>query len=107
MTLLVTPAQAGVQGARRGRWLWIPAFAGMTIRPGDWALVLQLHALLHAGPRPDPLAPGLQVPQPGIVWQGPAPGVDRIDGEIGRGDLVTREVLRLLQLQYLTGDEIT
>jgi REP element-mobilizing transposase RayT len=29
----VTPAKAGVQRQATGWWLWIPAFAGMTVQP--------------------------------------------------------------------------
>jgi hypothetical protein len=29
--LIVTPANAGVQGKRRILWLWVPPCAGMTI----------------------------------------------------------------------------
>src|ERR1700730_16564199 len=46
-------------------------YARVTPRSG-----FELHALLHAGPRTNPLAPGLQMLQPGIVRKRLAAGID-------------------------------
>src|SRR5438046_2661628 len=48
-----------------------PSYARVTPRSG-----FELHALLHAGPRTNPLAPGLQMLQPGIVGKRLAAGIN-------------------------------
>src|SRR5271167_2174630 len=40
--------------------------------------VFELHTLLHSGPQTDPLAPGLQMLQPGIVGERFAASIDRV-----------------------------
>src|SRR5207244_4078984 len=66
---------------RRGS-LPLPA-GGKRVAVRGPASDFQLHALLHARPGADPLAPALQVLQPGIVGQCLAAGIDRVDREIG------------------------
>src|SRR6201981_2995569 len=69
-------------------------------RTTSWAApsVFELHALLHAGARTNPLAPGLQMLQPGVVRKRLAAGIDRVDRQIGGGDFVAGQVLRLGKL---------
>jgi NAD(P)-dependent dehydrogenase (short-subunit alcohol dehydrogenase family) len=50
----------------------------------------ELHTLLHPGPRTNPLAPGLQMPQTGIVGERLAAGIDWVDRQIGGGDFAAR-----------------
>ena len=58
-------------------------------RPGkpQQPLALQFHALLHPRTRADPVAPGGHISEAGAVDQRLAPGVDRVEAEIGDGDL--------------------
>src|SRR5215831_8549091 len=59
---------------------------------------LQPHTFLHPPPRPDALAPRGNVLEAGAVDQGFAPGVDRIEAEIGDGDFTAGEIGRVGQL---------
>src|SRR5215469_4993544 len=60
--------------------------------------VFELHTFLHSRPRTDPLAPSLQMLQSGIVWERLAAGIDWVDSQVGRGDLVAGQILRLGKL---------
>src|SRR2546430_10524267 len=80
MTKLVLPAQPY---RRRQRGAAVGA-----------ASVFELHPLLHTGSRTDPVAPGFQMAEPGIVGEHLAPGIDRVDRQIGGGELVPGEIGR-------------
>ena len=50
--------------------------------------VFELHTLLHAGPRTNTLAPGLQMLQTGTVGERLAAGINWVDRQIRGGDFV-------------------
>src|SRR5580692_1856786 len=52
--------------------------ASRELAPGPGS-VFELYTLLHAGPRTNPLAPGLQMLQTGIVGERLAAGIDWVD----------------------------
>src|SRR6266851_8908011 len=60
--------------------------------------VFELHTLLHAGPRTNTLAPGLQMLQTGIVGERLAAGINWVDRQIGGGDFVAGQIWRLGKL---------
>src|SRR6516162_4321129 len=59
---------------------------------------LQLHAPLHTWPRTDPLAPSGDILEAGAVDQCLAPGVDRVEAEIGNGDVIAGQIRRAGEL---------
>src|SRR5580704_9881371 len=71
--------------------------ASRELAPGP-RLIFELHTLLHAGPRTNPLAPGLQMLQTGIVGEGLATGIDWVDRQIGGGDFAAGQIWRLGKL---------
>src|SRR5207245_5797511 len=67
----------------------VPAFPWST---------LQFHAFLYARPRSDPLAPGGHIPETGAINQRLAPGIDRVEAEIGDGDVIAGQIGRTGEL---------
>src|SRR6516165_1943410 len=69
-----------------------PYFFPSTRESAQLPSTLQFHALLHARPRADTLAPGGDISEARAVDQRLAPGVDRVEAEIGDGDLASGKI---------------
>src|SRR5580700_8468 len=67
---------------------------------------LEPHALLHGRAGTDTFAPGNDVRQSGAVNQRLAAGIDRVDADIGDGDLVAGKIGRMRELLVRGAEQI-